>query len=109
LLAWRRNHELEPPDLDREHTPERQRAGLRRVRHTLRAHLDDALEDVVPQVPVPVLVLYGDRDRLCTEAWARELSDKARDGRFAILPGAHSFPWTAPDAWSAPIRALAGG
>jgi pimeloyl-ACP methyl ester carboxylesterase len=107
LLAWRRNHELEPPDLDVEHTPDRQRAGLRRVRHALRAHLDDALEDVVPQVAVPVLVLYGDADRLCTEAWARQLAERAPDGRFATVPGAHSFPWTAPDAWSEPIRRLA--
>jgi pimeloyl-ACP methyl ester carboxylesterase len=109
LLAWRRNHELEPPDLDVVHTPERQRAGLRRVRHTLSAHLADALEDVVPQVAVPVLVLYGDADRLCTEAWARQLAELAPDGRFATVPGAHSFPYTAPDAWSEPIRELAAG
>jgi pimeloyl-ACP methyl ester carboxylesterase len=39
LLAWRRNHALEPPSLDAQHTSERQRAGLRRVRHALSAHL----------------------------------------------------------------------
>jgi pimeloyl-ACP methyl ester carboxylesterase len=108
LLAWRRNHELEPASLDEQHAPERKRASLRRVRHALTAHLDDALEDVVPQVPVPVLVLYGDRDRLCTEQWARQLSELAPDGRFRTLPGAHSFPWTAPGAWSGPIERLAG-
>ena len=107
LLAWRRNHALEPPSLDEQHTAERQRAGLRRVRHALQVHLADALEDVVPQVPVPVLVLHGDQDRLCTEAWARQLSELAPDGRFRIVPGAHSFPWTAPDAWSEPIERLA--
>ncbi|MGY1593883.1 alpha/beta fold hydrolase [Geodermatophilus sp. SYSU D00708] len=107
LLAWRRNHELEPKSLDEQHTPERQRAGLRRVRHALRVHLADALEDVVPQVPVPVLVLHGDQDRICTQAWARELSDLAPDGRFRAVPGAHSFVWTAPAAWSEPIERLA--
>nr|MDP9461634.1 alpha/beta hydrolase [Actinomycetota bacterium] len=90
-----------------QHTPERQRAGLRRVRHALRAHLADALEDVVPRVPVPVLVLRGDQDRLCREAWARELSEMAADGRFCTVPGAHSFVWTAPGAWSGPIERLA--
>ncbi len=107
LLAWRRNHALEPPSLDAQHTAERQRAGLRRVRHALSAHLADALEDVVPQVRVPVLVLRGDQDRLCTQAWARELATLAPDGRFCAVPGAHSFVWTAPDAWSAPIERLA--
>ncbi|MGY1722716.1 alpha/beta fold hydrolase [Blastococcus sp. SYSU DS0533] len=107
LLAWRRNHELEPPELDVQHTPDRQRAGLRRVRHALAVHLRDRLEDTVERVPQPVLVLHGDRDRLCTEAWARELSERARDGRFRSVPGAHSFVWTAPAAWSAPIAELA--
>jgi len=107
LLAWRRNHALEPPSLDEQHTPERQRAGLRRVRHALRVHLADPLEDVVPQIRVPVLVLYGDQDRLCTEEWARQLSRLAPDGRFCTMPGAHSFMWTAPHAWSEPIEGLA--
>jgi pimeloyl-ACP methyl ester carboxylesterase len=107
LMAWRRNHELEPPSLDRVHTPERRRAGLRRVRHALTASLADRLEDVVPRVAVPVLVLYGDSDRLCTEDWARELAERAPDGRFATLPGAHSFPYASPDAWSEPMRQLA--
>ncbi|MFN2462250.1 MAG: hypothetical protein ABR591_16475, partial [Candidatus Velthaea sp.] len=48
----------------------------------LSAHLADALEDVVPQVAVPVLVLYGNADRLCTEAWARRLAQLSPDGRF---------------------------
>jgi pimeloyl-ACP methyl ester carboxylesterase len=107
LLAWRRNHALEPPSLDAQHTSERQRAGLRRVRHALSAHLADALEDVVPQVQVPVLVLRGDQDRLCTQAWARELAALAPDGRFGAVPGAHSFVWTTPGAWSGPIERLA--
>ncbi|MGY1741148.1 MULTISPECIES: alpha/beta fold hydrolase [unclassified Blastococcus] len=107
LLAWRRNHGLEPPDLDEQHAPERRRASLRRVRHALQAHLDDHLEETVAQVEQPVLVLYGDTDRLCTEPWARELGNRAPDGRFRTLPGAHSFVWTSPGAWSAPIEELA--
>ncbi len=107
LRAWYRNHRLEPPDLDDAHRPERQRAGTRRIVHALRAHLADHLEDVVPRVPVPVLVLHGRDDRLCTQEWARALGALARDGRFASVPGAHSFVWSAPEAWSGPIRALA--
>jgi pimeloyl-ACP methyl ester carboxylesterase len=109
LLAWRRNHELEPKSLDEQHVAERQRAGLRRVRHALKVHLADPLEDVVPRIDVPVLVLHGDQDRICTEAWARELTASARDGRFRSVPGAHSFVWTSPDAWSGPIEQLAAG
>ncbi len=107
MLAWRRNREFEPGSLDELHTPERQRAGWRRVAHALRVHLADALEDAVAQAPVPVLVLHGDQDRLCSESWARRLSELAPDGRFRAVPGAHSFPWTSPGAWSEPIERLA--
>ncbi|PWW24014.1 pimeloyl-ACP methyl ester carboxylesterase [Geodermatophilus normandii] len=107
LRAWHRNRRLEPPDLDDAHRPERERAGLRRVLHAVRASLADRLEDVVGEVDVPVLVLRGADDLLCTEEWARALSRAARDGRFVSVPGAHSFVWTAPAAWSEPIHRLA--
>jgi pimeloyl-ACP methyl ester carboxylesterase len=107
LLAWRRNRAFELPELDEQHTPDRQRAGWRRVGHALKVHLADHLEDVVPRVPVPVLVLHGDQDRICTEEWAWQLSELAPDGRFRSVPGAHSFVWTSPAAWSEPIERLA--
>jgi pimeloyl-ACP methyl ester carboxylesterase len=78
------------------------------VRHALKVHLADRLEDVVPRIAVAVLVLHGDQDRICTREWALELSRLALDGRFAAVPGAHSFVWTTPHAWSEPIERLAG-
>jgi pimeloyl-ACP methyl ester carboxylesterase len=107
LRAWHRDNRREPRDLAAVHKPERQRAGMRRVVHAVRAHLADHLEDVVPHLRVPVLVLYGRDDLLCTEEWARQLSGLAADGRFADVPGAHSFPFSHPDAWNGPIRAVA--
>jgi pimeloyl-ACP methyl ester carboxylesterase len=79
------------------------------VRHALKVHLADRLEDVVPRVAVPLLVLHGDDDRICTREWALELTRLAPDGRFEPMPGAHSFVYAAPDAWSDPIEQLATG
>lgn len=107
LRAWHRDNHREPRDLGEVHKPERQRAGMRRVIRAVRAHLADGLEDVVPQIRMPVLVLYGEDDLLCTEEWARGLCALAGDGRFCLMPGAHSFPFAAPAAWSDPIRRLA--
>jgi pimeloyl-ACP methyl ester carboxylesterase len=107
LRAWNRDNRREPADLDEAHRPERERAGLPRVAATLRVHLRDRLEDVVPRIGTPLLVLHGERDLLCTEQWARRLADLAPDGRFTAVPGPHSFPWTHPAAWSEPIRELA--
>ncbi|WP_245177284.1 alpha/beta hydrolase [Geodermatophilus sp. DF01_2] len=108
LIAWRRDGRREPPGLNESHMPEWKRAGTRRLVHTVNIHLADRLEDAVPRLGVPVLVLHGDQDRVCTERWARSLAEQARDGRFASMPGAHTFPWADPHAWSGPIRDLAG-
>lgn len=106
LLRWRLDAKREPGDLARSHRPEWLRAGPRRLLHIVRAHLDDHLEDVLDGVPFPVLVLRGREDRLLTETWARGLARRAPDGRFAEVPGAHTFVWPYPDAWSEPIRSL---
>jgi pimeloyl-ACP methyl ester carboxylesterase len=108
FIAWQLDGRREPPGLTESHKPEWKRAGIRRLVHVVRIHLADHLEDVVPQLRVPVLVLHGDHDRVCTERWARSLCESARDGRFASMPGAHTFPWAHPHAWSGPIRDLAG-
>ena len=53
---------------------------------------------------VPVLVLRGREDRLSTVAWVQRLAALARQGRMVELPGAHTFPWAVPNAWSEPVR-----
>lgn len=69
-------------------------AGLRRVRRTFRAVLDDAIEEALPHVTNPTLVLRGDRDRLVPRRWAEqvrwllptaELVEIARAGHVAHL------------------------
>jgi pimeloyl-ACP methyl ester carboxylesterase len=107
LLRWRLDARHEPDDLSHSHRPEWVRAGPRRLLHIVRAHLADRIEDVLGDAPFPVLVLRGREDRLLTAEWARELARTAPDGRFVEVPGAHTFVWPFPDAWSEPIRRLA--
>jgi pimeloyl-ACP methyl ester carboxylesterase len=107
FVAWRLDGRREPPGLSESHRPEWKRAGLRRLVHVVRIHLADRLEDVVPRLRVPVLVLHGDQDGVCTEDWARSLAERAAEGRFTSMPGAHTFPWADPHAWSGPVRDLA--
>lgn len=107
FLRWQLDGRREPPGLTESHRPEWRRAGLRRLAHTVRIHLDDRLEEVVPELAMPVLVLRGREDRILGEEWARQLAGIARDGRYLEMPGAHTFPWLDPAAWSEPIRRLA--
>lgn len=107
LLHWQLNGRREAPGLGASHRPEWRRAGLRRLVHLMRVHLSDHLEETVRHVPMPVLIVRGEQDRLLSRTWARNLSALAPDGRFEEVPGAHTFPWAHPSAWSAPVRRLA--
>lgn len=95
------------PGLSDSHKPEWRRAGPGLLAHLLRAHLRDRLEKVVPSLRGPLLVLLGEQDKPCTESWARELVDRAVDGRLVKVAGPHTFLWRDPAVWSGPLRELA--
>jgi hypothetical protein len=46
-------------------------------------------------------------DGLSTPDWARRLTAIVPDGEYVELPGAHTFPWLDPRAWSQPVRDFA--
>jgi pimeloyl-ACP methyl ester carboxylesterase len=93
--------DYEPPDLTESHVPEWRRAGLRGLVRLVRVHLRDRIEEAVPALRAPVLVLRGGQDRLTTAGWARGLAESAHCGRYREVPGAHSFLWADPAVWSA--------
>lgn len=107
LVRWRLDGRHEPDGLTESHVPEWRRAGVRRLGHLVRAHLRDRLEDAIVDVGAPVLILRGREDRLLTRRWAHELAARAGDGTVVEVPGAHTFPWADPAAWSRSVRDLA--
>jgi pimeloyl-ACP methyl ester carboxylesterase len=108
LVRWRLDGRYEPPGLSESHKPEWKRAGIRRLVHTVQTHRRHVLEDPLRRLTVPLLVLRGRDDRLSTPDWAHRLAALASDGRYVEVPGAHTFPWRDPHAWSGPVRELAG-
>jgi pimeloyl-ACP methyl ester carboxylesterase len=109
LLRWQLDGRHEPPGLTGSHVREWRRAGVRGLVHLVRVHLRDRIEEVVPALRAPVLVLRGAQDRLTTTEWARGLAESTRRGRYREVPGAHTFLWGDPTAWSDPVRELALG
>lgn len=107
LVRWRIDGRREPPGLTRSHRPEWKRAGLRRMLRLVTAHLRHQIEEPVAQLTVPLLVLRGSRDALSTRRWGQRLAALAPDGEYLELPGAHTFPWRDPYAWSEPMRRFA--
>lgn len=63
-------------------------AGLMRVvrtlRHCVRHHIDQRL----PLVTVPVLVLRGEHDTICPTSWTEQAAGLAPFGRADVIPGA---------------------
>lgn len=107
FLRWRLDARREPPGLDQSHRPEWRRAGLRRLLHIVRIHLADRLDDAVARLNVPLLVIRGCDDVIGTRRWASQLAVSVPDGEYVEVPGAHTFPWLDPSAWSDPIRRFA--
>jgi pimeloyl-ACP methyl ester carboxylesterase len=66
------------------------RCGWRWFVHTLPSMMNYPIEDRIGRVEVPVLVLRGRRDAVAPVAWTRLLAERARDGHWAEVPGAHS-------------------
>lgn len=108
VVRWRLDARAPAPGLEVNHVPEWKRAGPRGIAHLVRVHLDDRLEDQVARLPMPVLALRGRDDRLTTDQWMAELVGAAAQAEWLKVPGAHTFVWPHPDAWSEPIRRLAG-
>ena len=72
-------------------------AGTRRGWCTLRYALEDRIEENLPRLRVPTLVVRGSRDPICPQSWAEEIVQILPKGRLVILPGAaHAANFGAP-------------
>jgi pimeloyl-ACP methyl ester carboxylesterase len=76
--------------------------GPARMRALWRRAAPDRIDRRLARVRVPVVVVRGDRDRLCDAGWARAVCAAAPAGRLVELPGAaHMTVHTHPDAVAA--------
>lgn len=107
LFYWRLDARAPSPGLELNHIPEWKRAGARGIAHLVKVHLHDRIEQQVRRLPMPVLALRADHDRLTTDAWMQELAAIGRHVQWRKVPGAHTFVWTDPEAWSEPLTRLA--
>ncbi|MFJ6170487.1 alpha/beta fold hydrolase [Curtobacterium sp. NPDC092190] len=74
--------------------------SLRQYVRQLRPMLRYRLEDTVPELPQPVLVVRGDRDPIGRRDWAAALAAAARRGVLVELPGGHHVQDRQPVAFA---------
>jgi pimeloyl-ACP methyl ester carboxylesterase len=72
-------------------------AGPRRVVLTAQAAVQDRIEDRLPRLRMPVLIVRGARDPLAPQAWAEEATRLLPQGQLVVVPGAaHDAHWSQP-------------
>jgi pimeloyl-ACP methyl ester carboxylesterase len=80
-------------------------AGIRRLAGTLRHSVRDRIEQKLPAVPVPALVVRGGVEPIVPPRWAARAADLLPRGELIVLPGsAHNSVYSAPDALAAAVE-----
>lgn len=82
-------------------------AGGRILLSTARAVLADRIEDRLPMVEQPTLVVYGDRDSFVSREWAERAATLLPRGRLLIVSGEpHAVHYTQPELVAGLVREL---
>lgn len=87
IRLWRENGKQEPGDLSLL-ASEYRRADFRRVFSTFNYYRRYPLEDRLPGVAMPTLVVRGERDRLVPQGWAERVAELLPRARLVVVPGA---------------------
>ncbi|MCI0438183.1 MAG: alpha/beta hydrolase [Chloroflexi bacterium] len=68
------------------------RASPRRALHVARQAMQNPIEEKLPDLRAPTLVMRGERDPVCPQKWAEQIVSLLPDGRLEAIPGAaHSI------------------
>jgi pimeloyl-ACP methyl ester carboxylesterase len=72
------------------------KTGPVRLFLTFQFSLEDRLEDKLPRVRAPMLVVRGALDPICSQEWAEFVARRLPRGRLVVLPDvAHTLVYTA--------------
>jgi pimeloyl-ACP methyl ester carboxylesterase len=79
--------------------------GVPRALALLNAMFRDHIEDTLPAVCAPTVIVRGERDPLVSQRWAKTLVRRLADGKLAVIPGAaHALNYNAPDQVASLVR-----
>jgi pimeloyl-ACP methyl ester carboxylesterase len=84
-------------------------AGWRRLAGTLRHSVRDRIEDTLPAVPVPALVVRGGVEPIVPARWAAQAAALLPRGELAVLPGSpHNSVYSAAPELAAAVEGFLG-
>ena len=109
LYRLMRNSLREPRGLGHITAHDYRVAGLRRAWATVKLVLGDRIEDKLPRVHAPTLVVRGTRDPLVPHDWAERIVRLLPNARLVEIAGApHTINFSAPDAFVGAIAPFLG-
>jgi len=83
--------------------------GIRREARTLQFALRDRIEEKLPQIGVPALVVRGELDTVVPQDWAEEFAALLPDGKLVVIAGGtHGVNYNSPQKFAAAIREFLG-
>ena len=89
------------------------KAGMRRIRFTIRVAMEDRIEDKLPSIAASTLVVRGGNDPIVPQRWAEEVVRRLPRGELWVLPGlGHTIQLHCPEGVHdrvAPIPAPVSG
>lgn len=81
------------------------RMGVRRFHGEMTQMFEDRIEDKLPSIEIPTLVVRGEKDALVPQEWAEELARRVGADRVHVIAGAgHALNYTAADELMRIIR-----
>ena len=82
-------------------------AGVTRTLRALQYALDDPIEEYLPHIDVPTLVVRGSRDPLVSQEWAEKVNHLLPNSQLAVIEGAaHAVNFNAPEQLVSLIRSF---
>lgn len=97
LLRWLITSTIEPTSMGLVLAHDYALCGMRRLLGTFRQAMADRIEDKLPRIEVPAMVVRGSSDRVISERWAREAAELLPRGVLREIPGAaHTINFEAP-------------
>jgi len=84
-------------------------AGLRRIRGTIKLALEDRIEDKLPLIKAPTLVVRGEKDPVVPQPWAEKVTALLPHGELHIIPNAgHTINYSVPEKFAGVILPFLG-
>jgi 2-hydroxy-6-oxonona-2,4-dienedioate hydrolase len=106
LGCWLQNSLCEPP-MSRIMLRDYWRAGIPRAISTLRFLFRDTIEQKLPRIEAPALVVRGARDPMVPQNWAEKAVALLPRGRLVVIPGAaHTVVYFAPRQLTQVVRSF---